>query len=98
MNRRVMVLCVVTVAMALRAPAANDRKEPWIRHVITEDCVNFAASAADFTGDGRVDVISSGGEAGEDVLFVAPKWKRVVLRTQPKAIHSVALDVDGDGD
>jgi hypothetical protein len=98
MNRRVMVLCAIAVFIALHAPAASDRKEPWVRHVVTENFVNFAASAADFTGDGLVDVISSGGEAGEDVLFVAPEWKRVVLRTQPKAIHSVALDVDGDGD
>jgi len=93
-----MVLCAAAVFIAMRAGAANDQKGKWVRHVITENFVTFAASAADFTGDGRVDVISSGGEAGEDVLFVAPKWQRVVLRSQPKAIHSVALDVDGDGD
>ena len=98
MNRRVMVLCATTVLIALHVPAANDQKGPWARHVVMENFVTFAASATDFTGDGRVDVIASGGDSGEDVLFVAPHWKRVVLRTQPKAIHSVALDVDGDGD
>lgn len=98
MNRKVMVLCAMTVFIALHSPAASDRKAPWVRHVITERFANLTASAADFTGDGLIDVISSGGESGEDVLFVAPQWKRVVLRTQPKAIHSVALDVDGDGD
>jgi FG-GAP-like repeat len=98
MNRRILLLSAMTVSMALQARAADDRKAPWVRHVIAEKFFNLTASAADFTGDGLVDVIASGGEPGEDVLFVAPQWKRVVLRTQPAAIHSVALDVDGDGD
>src|SRR5512139_2067031 len=98
MHRRVIVLCAVTIFIAMHGRAANDQKGSWVRHVITENFVTFAASAADFTGDGQVDVIASGGETGEDVLFVAPDWKRIVLRKQPKAIHSVALDVDADGD
>src|SRR5262245_32095311 len=73
-NRRVMVLCAATIFIVLHVPAANDQKGPWVRHVITEDFITFAASAADFTGDGRVDVIASGSDSGEDILFVAPQW------------------------
>lgn len=85
------VLCLLSTAVSGKAPG-------WRRHVIGEGFFTFTAVAADFTGDGRVDVIASIGESGEDVLFVAPDWKRIVLRAQPKAIHSAVLDMDGDGD
>ena len=47
MSRKVMLLCATAVFITLHTPAANDRKGPWVRHVITENFVNFAASAAD---------------------------------------------------
>ncbi len=55
-------------------------------------------SLADFTGDGRVDVISNSG--GATRLFVAPDWRMVVLSQRPgeNCIHSAVMDVDGDGD
>jgi hypothetical protein len=33
MNPRVMAFCALAVLVALHTPAANDRKEPWVRHV-----------------------------------------------------------------
>jgi len=96
MNRHI-GLRVVAILIALAPPAPGAGPEPWVRHVIAEG-LTFTAVAADFTGDGLVDVIASIGDAGEDVLFVAPDWKRVVLRSHPRAIHSAVLDMDNDGD
>lgn len=54
--------------------------------------------AADFTGDGQVDVMSH--SAGATRLFVGPGWRmQVVDETRDRdAIHAAVLDVDQDGD
>ncbi|MBI1356210.1 MAG: VCBS repeat-containing protein [Acidobacteria bacterium] len=72
-------------------PAAD-----WQRHVIAEGFPCQSAIAADFTGDGLVDVIVDGN--GKTILLVAPDWKQVVLDEGRDTIHSEMLDVDGDGD
>ncbi len=54
------------------------------------------AVAAEFTGDGKVDVITVGD--GKTILYVAPDWKPVVLHSGVQAIHGAVMDVDGDGD
>ena len=59
----------------------------------------MTAVAADFTGDGLVDVISDGG--GKTRLFVAPQWTEHVIDDHPDIshyIHSEFFDVDEDGD
>jgi len=58
---------------------------------------NATAVAADFTGDGKVDVITSAG--GRTLLYVAPEWKEVVIdaaRPPRDCIHSAVMDVNGD--
>ncbi|MFN0053237.1 MAG: FG-GAP repeat domain-containing protein [Planctomycetales bacterium] len=88
-----MLLVLTTSALALRSGA----KTAWKRHVVMEQGHNATAVAADFTGDGRIDVITNTG--GKTLLFVAPDWKRVVLdaATPPRdCIHSAVLDVNGD--
>ena len=81
---------------SLIAPAAAAE---WKKHVVTEAGRNMTAVAADFTGDGLVDVIAS--LPGRVVLFVAPDWREVVLHrhANPNAtcIHSECWDIDGDG-
>jgi hypothetical protein len=76
--------------------AGSDSK--WIKHVVHTGFYTDTAVAADFTGDGRPDIISN--SAGKTRLFVAPDWKEIVLNDNPKlnCIHSETLDVDGDGD
>jgi hypothetical protein len=58
----------------------------------------LTAIAADFTGDGQVDIISN--SANKTRLFVAPDWREIVLDDHPDrgAIHSEFFDIDGDGD
>jgi hypothetical protein len=70
----------------------------WRKHEVHAGWPNQTAIAADFSGDGRPDVISNGG--GKTWLFVAPDWKPVVLDQTPGrgCIHSEVIDVDGDGD
>ena len=70
----------------------------WQRHVIADSFPNYTAVAADFTGDGKPDVIANEGPNKRDVLFVAPDWKRIVLHEGVNSIHSAVLDMDGDGD
>lgn len=70
----------------------------WTKHVIFEGGHCNTAVAGDFTGDGKVDVISNSN--GKCHLFVAPDWKHIVLHDDPKhqCIHSEVMDVDRDGD
>jgi hypothetical protein len=86
------------VALLLSAGVSAGADDRWIRHVIADDFRTDTAVAADFTGDGKVDVIANCGPRAEDVLFVAPKWGRVIINRGVEAIHSAVLDVDRDGD
>jgi hypothetical protein len=70
-----------------------------VPHIIAEGFPNQTVVAADFTGDGRVDVITGDISSKNEkiILYVAPDWKPVVLATGIRTIYGVAMDVDGDG-
>lgn len=74
----------------------------WKKHSICSDKGTSitTATAADYTGDGRIDVITS--YSGHVSLFAAPDWKETILHslknTKKQCIHSETFDVDGDGD
>jgi len=89
-------LCVTLTMFLATSSAAG--KTGWKKHVVHKGYRTNTAVAADFTGDGKVDIISNSG--GKTRLFVAPGWKEVVLDADPKrnCIHSAVMDVDGDGD
>jgi len=76
----------------------NETRPPWIRHEVTRGFANATAVAADFTGDGKGDIIVNDGLGKRTLLYAAPHWKEVVLHEGVNAIHSEAMDVDGDGD
>lgn len=82
------------------APGA--KQEPvtatWKKHVIAKDTFAWTALAADFTGDKRVDVISSDRFGKRTILHVAPDWREIPLHEGAVAMHSATFDVDGDGD
>ena len=89
----------ILLAQALVLSAAQaDVKGNWKRHVVWEGLHNNVAVAADFTGDGRVDIISNAGNKTR--LFVAPDWKEVIIgdHKDHNFIHGETFDVDGDGD
>ena len=73
-------------------------KGNWKRHVVWEGLRNNVAVAADFTGDGKIDIISNAG--GKTRLFIAPNWKEVIIgdHKDHTFIHGETMDVDGDGD
>jgi hypothetical protein len=54
--------------------------EEWVRHLVAAGFPSNTAVAFDFTGDVKVDVVANDAQGKEDILFVAPNWKRVVLR------------------
>ena len=82
---------------AIAAHAAQP-KGNWKKHVVWQGQRTNVAVAADFTGDGKVDVISSSG--GKTRLFVAPDWKHIIIGDDKDHtfIHGETFDVDGDGD
>ena len=82
---------------AIAAHAAQP-KGNWKKHVVWQGQRTNVAVAADFTGDGKVDVISSSG--GKTRLFVAPDWKQHIIGDDKDHafIHGETFDVDGDGD
>ena len=70
----------------------------WRKHVVFEGEQVQTAVAADFTGDGRVDVISNSG--GKTRLFVGPSWREVIIGEgeEQRFIHAEVMDPDRDGD
>jgi hypothetical protein len=91
-------LVFLSVFSSAVATCAAQDSPIWKKHVVHTGFHTNTAVAADFTGDGKVDIISNSG--GKTRLFVAPDWKEVVIHADPKhgCIHSAVMDVDGDGD
>jgi len=106
------LLIILTSVLAGLLPigslSAADTSVGWTRHVIQRPAKGMinGATANDFDGDGRMDVISS--FDGKVVVFRAPDWKPIVVHTfvpgrsrnKPRTacIHSCLMDADGDGD
>ena len=76
------------------SPAA----EPWKKHIVDEGRHTTNVVAADFTGDGKIDVMAN--SAGATRLFVGPDWKPQIVDQSKDhdAIHAAVMDVDRDGD
>ena len=93
---RLSLIILVLGSGMLRAKLAAD--SAWKKHIVHEGIFTFTAVAGDFSGDGRMDVISNSG--GQTRLFVAPDWREIVIDDRPghSFIHSEVMDVDGDGD
>ena len=85
--------------LGLAGNLLNQNREEWVRHVIAEGFSAQTAVAADFTGDGRPDVIAGDITPNRErtILYVAPDWKPVVLYTGIRTIHGAVIDVDGNG-
>lgn len=97
----VVSLAFVASVLGLSAagPASSaSADEAWRKQTIHNGVHTTNAVAADYTGDGKVDVIANSG--GKTRLFVAPDWKETILDETAghDAIHSETFDVDGDGD
>lgn len=73
--------------------------QPWRQHVIAQGFVSQTAVAADFTGDGKVDVVASDitGKSEKLMLFAAPSWTPTMLFEGIRTIYAVAFDVNKDG-
>ena len=68
---------VVTLLFVLTVVSSVCAQEGWKKHVVHEGERVNTAVAADFTGDGRPDIISNSG--GKTRLFVAPNWTEHVI-------------------
>jgi len=76
----------------------NESKPEWKRHVVAQGYFSFTSIAADFTRDGKVDVIAGDLRGKKMYLYPAGDGKPVLLHEGVDAIHSEVMDVDGDGD
>ncbi|HYO82513.1 MAG TPA: VCBS repeat-containing protein [Bryobacteraceae bacterium] len=83
--------------LATAVASAQSSSSSWRQHVIATDFRSNTASAGDFNGDGRLDVIANDAVQKRDVLFVAPNWTPTVIHSGADSIYSAALDLDRDG-
>lgn len=88
------------IAWSQTSPPPAPAAPAWKKHVVFSGFPCQTANAADYSGDGRIDIVASSG--GKVRLFTAPDWRESVLYVYPKAgrqcIHSEVFDIDGDGD
>ncbi len=99
----VALLAVALLVVAEQAVAQDSTRRPdspWKKHTVFNGFHTNSAVAADFTQNGKMDIVASCG--GYVRLFVAPRWTEVKLYAGGKpnwnCIHSEVMDVDGDGD
>ncbi len=92
------VLPILPLNPLLLESSAEETDSLWKKHVVHEGFHTNTAVAADFSGDGRIDIIANSDQKTR--LFLAPDWQEIVLDATPghDFIHAEALDVDGDGD
>jgi hypothetical protein len=97
-SARISFCTLSLIAFAANSNTYAANPTAWVKHVIFEDTNCPTAVAGDFTGDGKVDVISNSG--GKCHLLIAPNWEHVVLHDNKEhgCIHSEVMDVDRDGD
>lgn len=87
---------------ALKNKKAQSAVLNWEKHTVVDYGKGTITSvtAGDYSGDGKIDVISS--IRGEVILFTAPDWQATVIHKletkRQKAISCVSVDVDSDGD
>ncbi|MDP6555333.1 MAG: VCBS repeat-containing protein [Pirellulaceae bacterium] len=95
--RRFSIVVVFCVATFFLSPVARGQTG-WKVHTlyVGEHCNTVVA--ADYTGDGKTDVICNAGRITR--LLVAPDWTTVDLESELGLglIHSETMDIDADGD
>ena len=99
-KRRMLSIATLTILAGnlISHPLSVADAGDWQKHVIHEGHRTHTAIGADFTGDGKTDVIAS--SSGKTRLFIGPEWRELILDEEPNrdSIHSEVMDVDGDGD
>ena len=84
--------------MLCRSVLGDDGVSGWKKHVVHSGQSCMTVVVANFSGDGRPDIISNSDSTTR--LFLNPEWQEIVLDENPdhNFIHSEVIDVDGDGD
>ncbi len=88
-----------SLCLLAAAPVLSDVGRGWRKHSVNDRSPFEAAGAADFNGDGRLDIFCG------DSWYEAPGWKRHRVRELPKSPNphyeedfaDLPLDVNGDG-
>jgi len=93
-------LCAVTLITVFGVAQGDDTTTQWKTHSINDQSPYEACGAADFNGDGRIDIFCG------DSWYEAPSWKQHKVRDVPASgpnphyyedFCDAPLDVNGDG-
>ncbi len=98
MVRGVLGCLTLLLFLLLDVRSARSESPLWRKHVIVSVKKCYNVVVADFTGDGKPDVIAN--RFNTTMLLIAPDWKMVEIERK-RRIHVYAsgvMDVDGDGD
>jgi hypothetical protein len=87
-------------------PGKDGFAKEWPKHVIEDKLAETRTiCAADFNGDGRIDLLGTASGASLVVWYEnagkpgqMPVWKKHVIDQSPAPIHGHPVDLDGDGD
>jgi hypothetical protein len=86
-------------------PGKPEAGKEWVKHAIdTNVSETRTVRAADFNGDGKIDLLGTASASNLVVWYENPgapdrPWKRHVIDDRsPRPIHGQAVDLDGDGD
>src|SRR5262245_22310862 len=98
LSRRVVKCLLATATAGLSISTVCAAESLWKKHLVHEGAQSLTAIAADFTKDGKPDIIAN--SAQKTRLFVGPDWKEIVIDATKghDFIHSETIDVDSDGD
>ena len=83
----------------------ENRGRSWVKHVIEEGAdESRTIEAADFDGDGRMDLLAGARVGGEIMWYKntgisgGDRWEKNIIDAAPGPWHGHAVDMDGDGD
>ena len=98
-SRTICLFPVLLMSLALEVGPGNAQEtesDRWRKHLVHSGSQSLTAVAADFNGDGLLDIISNSGLRTR--FFVAPDWTPITIGGTADFIHSEVMDVDDDGD
>lgn len=90
---------VISAVLSVAVSTVSAQDTLWPKQTVFSGESCMTAVAADFTGDGIIDVIADTGR-GTTRLFAGPDWNEIRLDSDHGGsyIHSEVWDIDGDGD
>jgi FG-GAP-like repeat len=79
-------------------PKGDPAKDPWKLHIISDQAAfHHDVVVGDINGDGKIDVVTRGGQTRVYIQQNPDSWSRVIIPTDGRGGTTLG-DLDGDGD